>query len=63
MMTSFSLRKENDIILMQAMSIHEKTNITPQVERKKNIVMNEKPQKCMCMSNVLAFLSKPERTY
>ena len=25
--------------------------------------MNEKPQKCMYMLNVLAFLSKPERTY
>ena len=25
--------------------------------------MNEKPQKCMCMSNVLACLSKPERVY
>ena len=25
--------------------------------------MNEKPQKCTCLSNVLAFLSKPERTY
>ena len=25
--------------------------------------MNEKPQKFMCMHNVLAFLSQPERTY
>ena len=25
--------------------------------------MNEKPQKCMCMSNILAFLSESERTY
>ena len=25
--------------------------------------LNEKPQKCMCMPNVLACLSKPERTY
>ena len=25
--------------------------------------MNEKPPKCMCMPNVLACLSKPERTY
>ena len=25
--------------------------------------MNENPQKCMCKSNILAFLSKPERTY
>ena len=25
--------------------------------------INEKPKKCMCMSNILAFKSKPERTY
>ena len=45
--------------------------ITPQVERKKYIVnnewmnewMNAKPPKYMCMSNVLACLSQPERTY
>ena len=35
------------------------TILTPQLERKAYIVMNEKPQKCMCMLNVL---SKPERT-
>ena len=32
-------------------------------KRNKNIVMNEKLQKCICKSNVLAFLFKPERTY
>ena len=35
--------------------------VTPQVEIKK--VMNEEPQKCMCMPNVLVFLSQPKRTY
>ena len=27
------------------------------------IVMNKKLKKCMCMPNVLACLSQPERTY
>ena len=34
-------------------------NITPQVESKKNLLMTgcwEKPQKCMCLSNVLTIL-------
>ena len=38
--------------------------ITPQVEKrkKKSNEFWEKPQKCMCISNVLAFFSKPKRT-
>ena len=32
---------------------------TTQVEKNKYTVMNEKPQKCTCMPNVLAFISQP----
>ena len=37
-----------------------KKEITPQMEKSNECW--EKPQKCMCMSNVIAFSSKPERT-
>ena len=37
------------------------SNFTPQVERK--IITLRKSTKCMCMPNILAYLSKPERTY
>ena len=37
-------------------------NYTPNRKKKYMIVqMNEKPQKCTCMSNIFIYLSKPER--
>ena len=51
-------------MVVGTLKIDLRKNYTP--NRKKKVMnewMNEKPQKCMCMSNTLAFLSKPERTY
>ena len=43
------------------MAFHLGLKLHPKWKEKQKY-SNEKPQKCMCTSNVLAFLSKPERS-